>query len=503
MTKTGRNTAPAASSLDHAALEAALKGVPETLLKILLQSAGELQLEIHLVGGALRDALTGGHTHDLDFAIERGAQGFLRRVRQRLGRGTLVALGEVQDDTCRLVIDELTIDVAGYRGGAATIEEDLERRDFTINAMGLRLSEIFGAGTLKLLDPLAGFADLQKGLIRACPGAFTDDPLRLLRAYRFAAQLDFRIDDTTRGEISTSACLISSCAAERISYELDLIMETPRAFAAFAAMRATGLLGYLVPELCDGAGIEQPPFHHLDVLEHNLQTLDWLERIIAGPGSYFPGCGEAIESSGGAGEQYAELKWAALLHDVGKPATRQMDSDKQGRITFYRHDQCGAVIAQRIGQRLRWSRSRCRRVSSLIAMHMHPFHLGNTLDKEGSLSSRAMLKLCRRAGDQLTPLFFLAMADSLAGQGPDKPEHIEALLQKLFVDLTRFYEERLQPVLRGPKLLTGHDLIDTLGLEPGPEIGRLLEAVETAAVAGEIGSKQEAFDWLRKHLKTR
>ena len=93
------------------------------------------------------------------------------------------------------------------------------------------------------------------------------------------------------------------------------------------------------------------------------------------------------------------------------------------------------------------------------------------------------------------------MADSLAGQGPDKPEHIEALLQQLFVDLIRFYEERVQPVLSRPKLLTGNDLIDTLGLEPGPEIGRLLEAVESAAVAGEIGSKQEALDWLQKHLE--
>ncbi len=495
------HTSSAASSLDHAALAAALKRFPERLLKILLQSAGELELEIYLVGGVLRDALTGTDTHDLDLAIAGGAQRFLRRVRQRLGYGALVPLGDAEEDTCRLVIDKLMIDVAGYRGGAASIEADLVRRDFTINAMGLRFAEILDAGTPELIDPLTGFADLQKGLIRACSGAFSDDPLRLLRAYRFAAQLDFRIDETTRDEISSGAASISRCAAERISYELDLIMTTSRASAAFAAMRASGLLGYLVPELYDGAGVEQPPFHHLDVMDHNLQTLEWLERIIAGPGSHFPGCGGAVEAFGGAPQQHIELKWAALLHDVGKPATRQVNSEKQGRITFYRHDEGGAAIAQRIGERLRWSRSRNRRISALISMHMHPFHLGNVLGKEGSLSSRAMLKLCRRAGDQLVPLFFLAMADSLAGQGPDKPEHIEALLQRLLVDLIRFYEERMQPVLSGPKLLTGNDLIDTLGLEPGPEIGRLLEALETAAVAGEIGSKQEALDWLQKYLE--
>jgi poly(A) polymerase len=502
MTKT--NTGSDASSLDHTALAAALNRFPEQLLKLLLQCAGELELQIYLVGGVLRDALTGADTRDIDLAIAGGAQRFLGRVRRHLGYGALVPLGEPQDDTCRLVIDELAIDVAGYRGESATIEEDLARRDFTINAMALRLAEALDAGKMpELIDPLAGLADLEKGLIRACTGAFSDDPLRLLRAYRFAAQLDFRIEEKTREEINSGSAWISRCAAERISYELDLIMGTPRAFAAFDAMRATGLLMHLVPELYDGAGIEQPPFHHLDVMDHNLKTLDWLEHIIAGPDSYFPGSGEALEKSGGAPEQYLELKWAALFHDVGKPATRQVSSEKQGRITFYRHDERGAAMARCIGERLRWSRSRSRRISSLIEMHMHPFHLGNVLGTEGSLSSRAMLKLCRRAGDQLIPLFFLAMADSLAGQGADKPEHLETLLQQLFVDLTHFYAERMQPVLSGPKLLTGHDLIDTLKLEPGPEIGRLLEAVEAAAVAGEIGSKQEALDWLQKHLEYR
>lgn len=488
------------STLQQLDLTSVLARFPAQLFEALQQSAAELDLQIYLVGGVLRDALTGVLTNDLDLAIPAGAERFLRRVRHQFGGGALVVLGDQQDDTCRLVIDGLVVDVAGFRGGAMSIEEDLARRDFTINSMAVGLVDFLRAGPADLLDPLGGAADLEAGLIRACPEAFANDPLRLLRAYRFAAQLDFAIEPATQLEIAAHAPLINQCAGERLSYELDLILESSRASANFEAMRATGLLRHLIPELYEGSGVAQPPFHHLDVMEHNLKTLDWVEQVSMDQKSFFPGSAETVAWFPGRQGERVELKWAALLHDIGKPSTRKINREKQDRITFYNHDEQGVEIARAIGGRLRWSKLRSRRICSLIAMHMHPFHLANVLRKEGEVSRRAMLKLCKRAGDQLAPLFMLAMADSLAGQGADKPDGIEALLQTLFEQLMTFYEDIMQPVVSGPKLLTGYDLIDTLGLQSGPEIGRLLEAVEMAAVAGEIDSKEEALVWLRKRL---
>lgn len=485
-----------------------LPDITDSLLTSLTQCAEKLNLQIYLVGGALRDILMGQISVDLDFTIPAGSCHFLEQVRTHMGSGTIVPLGEKGDDTCRLVIDNLSVDVSGFRKGAMSIEEDLVCRDFTINSLGVRLDVFLQRNTRevltdKIVDPLGGIKDLRDGVIRACPAAFTDDPLRLLRAYRFAAQRGFVITDTTLEEISTHAQLIETSAAERISHEMDLIMSSSRAYQVLVAMKVSGLLLHLIPELYDGLDVSQPPFHHLNVFEHNLEALNRLEQIIGEPKRYFSDRGQEIAAFFENEGNRIELKWAALLHDVGKPVTKKLNPEKQDRITFYNHDEAGAEIVELTGERMRWSRRRSRRIGSLIAMHMHPFHLGNVLKKDGELSRRAMLKLCKRAGDDLMALFLLAMADSLAGQGPEKPAGIEELLEQLFYNLDVFYEETMQPVLSGPKLLTGHDLIDTLGLIPGPELGLLLVEVETAAIEGKISTKKEALAWVKKQLTDR
>ena len=139
----------------------------------------------------------------------------------------------------------------------------------------------------------------------------------------------------------------------------------------------------------------------------------------------------------------------------------------------------------------------------MIAMHMHPFHLNNVMQNQEEVSTRALHKICKRAGENLFPLFLLAMADSLAGQGPEKPARIEEQLEQLFIEVARFYQETLLPSEASPKLLTGHDLIATFNLPPGPEIGRLLEEVEAAAIDGEIATREEALAWAGRYLEQR
>jgi poly(A) polymerase len=483
------------------ALDGFLSNYPETVLQALNDCARTRGHDIYLVGGALRDLLINVVSVDLDFAVTEGAIDFTHEVRDRLGWGSVVILDE-ENDTARLVLEELSLDVAGFRKGARTIEEDLVRRDFTINSLAVQLDDLVQPDReVEIIDPLGGFTDLKLRVVRACPGCFDDDPLRLLRAYRFGAQLDFMIEDQTRAQISAKSGLIETVAAERISFELELIMATTQAYRAFKAMQETDLLGLLIPELYEGAGVDQPPFHHLDVMEHNLLTLEFVERIFDQPVIYFPRGYDLVDEIAGDGEALSALKWAALFHDIGKPAARKVNIDKKRQITFYNHDEQGAEQARLIAERWKWSRRKTKRMVSLVSMHMHPFHLNNVMQDQEGVSTRAMQKICKRAGDNLYPLFLLAMADSLAGQGPEKPARIEEQLEQLFIEVARFYRETLVPAAAGPKLLTGHDLITAFDLAPGPEIGRLLEAVETAALEGVITTREEALAWVKKDLE--
>ncbi len=475
-----------------------LADYPCRLLETLLQTADSAGVVLYISGGALRDWLLGNSPNDLDFTISYGAEAFLGQVKKNYGTGTIVPLGTRHDDTCRLVLDGLMVDVSGFRRGSATIREDLSKRDFTVNALSADFQDVVDHDReIEIIDPMNGIEDIQKKVIRGCPAAFSDDPLRMLRAFRFAALLGFEVVPDTLADIAAKANLIGLSAAERICYELDQIMMSPRAYAAFMGMNAVGLTEWIIPELSEGDGVSQPSFHHLDVLEHNLFTLDCIERIIADPGDFFPENHEVIATYLEDIKTLTAIKWAALFHDVGKPATRDVLPEKDDRITFYGHDEEGRRKFEEFAERLKWSRTSRERVSKLIAMHMHPFHLCNTLRTKGSLSERAQLKICRKAGENLIGLFLIAMADSLAGQGDDKVDAVEEELTHLFNTLETLNREKVIPVLSGPKLLTGHDLIDTLGISPGPDFKEILEALDLAVIEGTVSDREGALDWVR------
>jgi poly(A) polymerase len=477
---------------------------PERLFAALHAVSTELRTPIFMTGGAVRDWLLGKVPMDLDFSIVRDAAAFTRALQRSLRGGTLVELGRPEDDTCRLVKGDLSIDVTGFRNGAGNIEADLEQRDFTINALGIAIEELLGGegAVVGIIDPLDGLQDKASRLIRACPDAFVDDPLRMLRAFRFFAQLGYSIEPETRGEIVRCAAMIERSAAERVSYECNCIMASDRAFETMDEMARAGLLEKIAPELWLGDGVEQPAFHHLDVLRHNLRTLDCIEQVIERPTHYFPGCAGPLEIYLENKDNRVLLKWAALFHDVGKPVVQDSASQKHDRITFHNHDGEGARLFQEFASRQKWSKRSRQRVAALITMHMHPFHLLSTRSRDGELSRKARLRICRRAGSELPGLFLLAMADCLAGQGVEKPVGLEEELAGLYCELASLYQEALEPLLAGPKLLTGADLIATLGLSPGPLFRLILEEVETARLEGDIGNREEALEWARHYLDT-
>ena len=246
-------------------------------------------------------------------------------------------------------------------------------------------------------------------------------------------------------------------------------------------------------------GLEQPPSHHLDVFEHSLAALDNMEKILAEPELFYPQCDQLLQEYLARPGIREVLKWSAFLHDLGKPATRKIREDKGGRITFYNHDEVGRELVQKLGRSLRWATVKRERVAALTGMHMHPFHLCNVRRKDG-LSKKSCLKLAKRAGDDLIGLFFLAMADSLAGKGEMKPEAMEEELGDLLCEVLETYSHDIAPALNGPRLVTGKDLIELFSLEPGPEFSKILNTLQEAQVEGEVTNRTEALAWVEHAL---
>ena len=466
---------------------------PQQLLQALSQLSAAVSGELYLVGGLVRDTLVDRTSHDIDLAVPAGAIKLARSLAHELG-ATFVLLDE-EEGVARVVWHGFDIDLADFHDNAATINQDLAKRDFTINAMAVNLAQCLN-NRVELIDPCGGLADLEAGVVRVISkSSFQDDPLRLLRAFRFAAVLDFSLETGTMAAISNLAELVSLPSPERISHELDLIMTTSRAALTLAQMADCELLLHIFPELRPGLGMAQPASHHLDVFFHNMAALDWMEKLQSEPERFFTdNLTRQINTYLNEPQTRVRLKWAALFHDLGKPACHAVRNE---RITFYNHDQVGAEEFIKLAARLRWRRADIKNISLLIKLHMWPFHLNNARRKTG-LTARACLRLFKAVGPDLPGLFLLTMADSLAGQGPKRPPDMEKELVDLYNEIDRICRIQIKPALNAPRLISGRDLID-LGLRPGPVFKKILDTVEQAQVEGKVNNRRQALDFLKKH----
>lgn len=455
--------------------------------------------EFFVSGGTIRDQILRRIPKDLDITVTDGAVRCCQYLMTELGGGAFVMLGTKDEEAARVVWNGVTIDFSSFRKGAVTIGEELTRRDFTVNALAVPLAD-WSCGNMVIHDPLGGKGHLRKRLLVPCPEAFEDDPLRMLRGYRLQAELGFAMTSACKKLISQRCTLITHSAAERILHELDRIMSTSSAASVIGEMAETGLLWVIFPELKQGVGAEQPPFHHKDVFHHNLLALESMERVLEEPQNFFSGAVPSINKYLLDDQVCRVLRWSALFHDLGKPATSTSEGDEKGRITFHNHDRVGREMFEVIAERLRMSKALSEKIGQLIEMHMHPFHLSNVRKKE-QLSRRALLKICKKAGDDLIGLFILAMADTLAGQGPLKPEDMEEQIGDLFTEVNGTYEEYIKPVVKGDRLLNGHDLITTFKLSPGPQFSRIFNALEIAQVEQQVTTREEAVAWLGEFLQ--
>ena len=471
---------------------------PAGLLEKLAAVHAELPGDLYMTGGTVRDLLLGRQPADIDLTVVHRAKLWADRLARCCG-GTYVELGR-EEDAARMVWQWVDVDFSSFREGAASIDEELHKRDITVNSMALPVHGLLydpacsKHETLPVFDPVGGIRDLDQQLIRITSRhSFHSDPLRMLRVFRFAAVLGFSIDSDTLDLVRLHRQEIERVSPERVAHELDLIMASTRAYWAFTGMRDCKLLWEVLPELQAGVGMDQPDSHHLEVFDHCLETLHQMELVLADPGSFFPGNHEVMEKYLQTNRRIEQLKWAALFHDVGKPATYGINEDKGGRITFYNHDLQGADIFSGLARRLRWSNDDSTVVARLIAGHMRPFFLANN-QRQGSLTLKACLRLVKSIAEHLPGLFLLAMADALAGKGEASPEAIEQEVSGLFNRLHRVEQENVAPVRAALPLITGNDLIKELHLKPGPEFRRILSLVEEAHMEQTISTRKQALD---------
>jgi putative nucleotidyltransferase with HDIG domain len=472
-----------------------------------------------LVGGYVRDLVRGAPGSDLDLAVDGPALDLARAVADHSG-GAFVEL-DAAHQTARIVwsadrVQPLVIDLARLR--APTIAADLVLRDITINALALPLDRIV-AGTVAhdaLLDPLGGLDDLQRGVIRLCgPRTLADDPLRMLRVARFAAQFGFAVAPEADAALRHHAPLIADVVAERVREELLKLLAADHAASWLAYLDDVRLLTRIVPELEAARDCTQPHEHYWPVLAHVFETVaawEWLYAKLAGRATtrggqpleqpaavlrhpdlhatlpYAERIVERMEAEALAGHRrYAVFKLAALLHDIAKPATKQITAE--GRITFHDHQAQGAEMAWAIARRLRFSRSSAGYVRQIVAEHMRP---GQLRSLGADLTERAVWRLLRDTGEAAPDVLLHALCDHMAVRGPHlSPSHWAQHLAWTAAVLELIYGARRMHEVQ--RLIGGDDLLAEFDLTPGPLIGRVLLAVQEAQALGDVRTRAEAL----------
>ena len=438
--------------------------------------------DLALVGGPVRDALIGRPTHDLDFTTNALPDDILRIVKPistaqwDIGRAFGTIGARVQGEQ----VEVTTYRADSYDGVTRkptvefgdTIDADLHRRDFTVNAMALLVPDV------KLVDPTGGVEDLVAGVLRtpADPHvSFGDDPLRMLRAARFSAQLGFRIDDDTSDAIAQLRATLEIVSPERIQSELVRLMQTDDPVRGVRVLVDTGLIEQFLPEVSALRLEVDEHHHHKDVYEHSLTVLT---QAISLEHARNPGA-----------EPDVALRIAALLHDIGKPRTRKLEDG--GVVTFHHHDVVGSRMARKRLQALRFDTDTTEAVSKLIELHLRFFGYA-----EGAWTDAAVRRYVRDAGDQLERLHILTRADvttrnkrkagRLASAYDDIESRIAALREQEELDSIR------------PEL-DGNQIQDILGIAPGREVGEayrfLLELRLDEGVIGADAAEQRLREW--------
>jgi putative nucleotidyltransferase with HDIG domain len=440
-------------------------------IKEMQEVAAERGEDIYLVGGLVRDMLLGRKNKDVDIVVAGSGIAYAESLAQRLGKGAKVSIFK-NFGTAQLHYRDLQIEFVGARKESyqqhsrkpevetGTLEDDLSRRDFTINALAVNMA-LGKQG--EIVDLFDGLADLEAGLIRTPlePGiTFSDDPLRMMRAIRFASQLGFTICKPTLQAIAANKERIGIISFERISDELNKIILSPKPSVGFELLFDTGLLDIIFPELTALHGVRTiENKSHKDNFYHTLQVLDNLSQW----------------------SNNLWLRWAAILHDIGKPASQRYD--KESGWTFHGHEMIGARMVPKIFNHLKLPlNEKMKYVQKLVMLHLRPIALTQ------EVTDSAIRRLLVDAGDDIDDLMLLCKADVTS----KNKEKVKRIIQHFNAVQQKLEEVEAKDKLRNWKPpITGEIIMDTFKISPSRLVGEIKEEVKEAILNGDIPNEYE------------
>ena len=456
--------------------------------------------ELYLVGGFLRDFMLGSPARDADFVSKRDPGALAEEAATRFGGKRFVIKEGMDIHRVTLHYEDrvYTLDFSLIKG--KNLEEDLSSRDFTINAMAL---DVWGFALQReailprdLIDKHYGWQDLSHGVLREChKESFLSDPVRVLRAMRFQQVLDMEVEERTLNHMKKYASLLAKAPGERVAAEVLETLSYPGASVVFDRFQESGILYYVFPALAPLAGLPQNYYHHLDAWGHTLLALDELDRLLERPEERFPRHAVMIREHLRKPLQAnyprgAELRLAALFHDTGK--ARTFEQGPSGRIHFHGHAEHSVREVDGLAERLRLSRRSRDFLDRVVGNHMR---IASSV--AGGVTPRGTVRLARGLGEETVDVVLLSTADRLATLGEaSTPEDLQAFIDLCAALLDQYeWDGALEP------LISGGDLLASLGLEPGELIGSLLRGVREAQLEGSVRSREEALDWARATLE--
>jgi tRNA nucleotidyltransferase/poly(A) polymerase len=472
------------------------------------------ELEIYLVGGAVRDFFLQLEIHDLDFVVPKDALKTAKKVAKALN-GAFFPL-DTKNDVGRVILvngefPRTVLDFSSFRD--KDLNGDLFARDLSINAMAINIR------TLQLEDPVGGLSDLREKKLRVCRReSIINDPVRIIRTIRFAIGLGFSIEKETLHHLKESAGLLQGISPERIRDEIFKILDGRKPSSAIRALDMLGALPYIFPEIVELKGVAQPLPHRHDVWEHTLKAMDFFDSFLGVLAVDFKS-EEANDLMTGFltmklsrfREQFqrhfasrlnterslhALLLYSILYHDIAKPKKADVVN---GRIRFHGHDEEGGRIAIERAIQLRLSNSEMDRVKVIIQNHMRlVYHIGR-LEEEGKLPSRrAIYRFFRDTGDAGIDLCLLSLADQRATYDHEITQQTWfACLNVVSIFLENWWEKR-EETISPPSLVNGDDLMAVLKISPGPAVGKILEAIRESQAMGVVQTREEAISLAEK-----
>ena len=465
-------------------------------VKELLRILKNLQAEIYLIGGFVRDLILSRKSYDLDFVIvDKSALDVGKEIVSKLEGNCFLLDKETQ--TTRVVLKDeassaYTFDFTSIN--KAGLENDFARRDFTINALAINIKD-----PEFLIDKFNGIDDLKSKTIKTIKlQNLTDDPLRFVRAFRFAAMLQGNIENNILDYIKQKiGSFNDSVSGERIATELWKILDVEASFKYIKDMSNIGLLEKIFPELTPMRKVPPNDYHHLWLFDHSIELIETFEE------NFFkiPGWAkDELNTPFGQLESPKKssiVKLGCVFHDVGKPGTWEIKNvNGAEKHTFYGHDKVGAEITNKLSERLKFSNAISELLSKLVRYHLRPFQLSQD---NVPITEKALYRFFRDVGVDTPSLLTLAMADLYATQGPkvtkDDLLKSEKLLLFLF-DEYKKYNDREIEIANKPKLLNGNEIMILTGLKPSQELGQIIKELDEAIALKEVKTKDDAKNWV-------